>query len=61
MFGGDAANGVWDSPRFGDIPLGSMKVPSSGLLGLVSSGLLNLTRGVSFFLFFFEGFVAFAA
>ena len=41
-FGDDAASGVWDIPRFEDIPLGYVKVPSSRLLGLVTSGLLNL-------------------
>ena len=44
---------MWDIPRFGDIPLGSAKVPSSGLLSLVTSGLLNLQRGISFV---FRGF-----
>ena len=49
----DAAGGVWDIPRFGEIPLGSAKVPSSGFLGHVTSGLLNLQRGISFV---FRGF-----
>ena len=40
--GDDATSGVWDIPRFGDIPLGFAKVPSSGLLGLITGGLLNL-------------------
>ena len=35
-------------PGFGDIPLGSAKVPSSGFLGLVTSWLSNLQRGISF-------------
>ena len=39
---------AWDIPKFGDIPLGSTKVPSLGLLGLVTSGLLNLQREISF-------------
>ena len=38
---------MWDVPRFGDIPLGYVKVPSSGFLGLVASWLSNLQRGVS--------------
>ena len=49
----DAASSVWDIPRFGNIPLGFVKVPSSGLLGLVTSGLLNLQRKISFV---FRGF-----
>ena len=44
----DAAGGVLDIPMFGEIPLGSAKVPSSGYLGHVTSGLLNLQRGISF-------------
>ena len=35
-------------PGFRDIPLGSTKVPSSGFLGLVTSWLSNLQRGISF-------------
>ena len=42
--GNDATNGVWGIPRFRDIPLGSTKVPSSSLLALLTSGLLNLQR-----------------
>ena len=38
---------------FGDIPLRYAKVPSSGFLGLVTSGLSNLKRGISFV---FQGF-----
>ena len=38
---------MWDIPKFGDIPLDFGKVPSSRLLGLVISGLLNLQKGVS--------------
>ena len=49
----DAANGVWDISRFGDIPLCYAKVPSSRLLGLVTNGLLNFQRGISFV---FRGF-----
>ena len=49
----DDASGVWDIPKFGNIPLGFAKVPSSGLLGLVASGFLNLQRGISFV---FRGF-----
>ena len=41
-FGDDAAGWVWGIPRFRDIPLGSAKVPGSGFLGFVTSGLLNL-------------------
>ena len=52
-FGDDAAGGVWDIPRFGDIPLGYVKVPSSGFLDLVTSGLLNLQKGTTFV---FRGF-----
>ena len=44
---------MWDIPRFGDILLGSAKVPSSRLLGLVTNGLLNIQRGISFV---FRGF-----
>ena len=44
---------MWDVPRLKDIPLGSTKVPSSGFLGLVTSGLSNLERGISFV---FRGF-----
>ena len=39
---------MWDVPRFRDIPLGSEKVPSLRFLGLVTSGLSNLQRGISF-------------
>ena len=46
--GDDAAGGMWDVPRFGDIRLGSTKVPSSGFLGLVTSGLSNLKKGIYF-------------
>ena len=46
--GDDAIGGMWDVPRFGDIPLGSAKVPSSRFLGLVTNGLSNLQRGISF-------------
>ena len=49
----DAASCVWDIPRFGDIPLGYAKVPSSRLFGLVTSGFLNLQRGIPFV---FRGF-----
>ena len=49
----DAAGSVWDIPKFEDIPLGSSKVPSSGFLGLITSGLLNLQRGITFV---FQGF-----
>ena len=45
--GDDVTGGMWDVPRFGDIPLGSARVPSSGFLGLVSSWLSNLQIGVS--------------
>ena len=38
---------MWDVPRFGDIPLGFARVPSSGFLGLFASWLSNLYRGVS--------------
>ena len=38
---------MWDVPRFGDIPLGSARVPSSGFLGIVSSWPSNLQIGVS--------------
>ena len=48
--GDDVVNGVWDIPRFEDIPLGSTKVPSSGLLGLVTSGLFKPPKG-DFFCF----------
>ena len=41
---------MWDIPRFEDIPLGSTKVPSSGLLGLVTSGLFKPPKG-DFFCF----------
>ena len=51
--GDDAAGSFWDIPRFGGIRLGSVKVPSSGFLGLLPSGLLNLKRGISFI---FRGF-----
>ena len=34
--------------RFRDNPLGFSKVPSSGFLGLVTSGLSNLRRRISF-------------
>ena len=44
---------MWDVPKFGDIPLGSTKVPSSGFLGLVTIRLLNLQRKISFV---FRGF-----
>ena len=47
-FGGDAASDMWDVPRFRGIPLGSAKVPISRFLGLVTSGLSNLQRGISF-------------
>ena len=40
--GDDGAGWVWGVPRFRDIPLGPAKVPSSGFLGVVASGLLNL-------------------
>ena len=56
--GDDTTGGVWDIPKFGDILVGSAKVPSSGFLGLVSSGLLKSRGG---FLLFFEGFVAFSS
>ena len=52
-FGDDATSDVWNILRFGDIPLGSAKVPSLGLLGLVTSGLSDLQRGISFV---FQGF-----
>ena len=38
----DAVGWVWGVPKFRDIPLGPTKVPSSGFLGFVTSGLLNL-------------------
>ena len=41
---------MWDVPRFENIPFGSAKVPSLGFLGLVTSGLSNLRRGISFVL-----------
>ena len=41
-FGDDAVGSFWDIPRFGGILLGSTKVPSSGFLGFVTSGLSNL-------------------
>ena len=41
-FGDDGAGSMWDVLRFGDIPLGSKKVPSSGFLGLVTIELSNL-------------------
>ena len=44
----DVAGWVWGVPRFRDIPLGSTKVSSSKFLGFVTSGLLNLQRGISF-------------
>ena len=53
----DAAGGMWDAPRFGDIPLGSAKVSSSGFLGLING--CQTSRGG--FLLSFEGFVAFVA
>ena len=56
--GDDIADDVWDIPKFGDILVSFAKVPSSGFLGLVSSGLLKSRGG---FLLFFEGFVAFSA
>ena len=46
----DVVGGMWDVPRFENIPLGSVKVPSLGFLGLVTSGLSNLRRGISFVL-----------
>ena len=48
-FGDDATGGMWDVPRFRDIPLGYEKVPSSEFLDLVASWLSNLQRGVSLF------------
>ena len=48
---------MWDVPRFGDIPLGSTKVSSSGFLGLITG--CQTSRGG--FLLSFEGFVAFVA
>ena len=47
-FGDDAAGWVWGIPSFRDIPLGPTKVPGSGFLGFVASGLLKLMRGISF-------------
>ena len=45
----DEAVGIfWDTPKFGDIPLGPANLPSPGLLGFVTSGLSNLQRGISF-------------
>ena len=41
-FGDDVTGGMWDVPRFGDIPLGSTRVLSLGFLGLVASWLSNL-------------------
>ena len=44
----DVAGCVWGIPKFRDIPLGFVRVPSSGFLGLVTSGLSNLQRGILF-------------
>ena len=55
--GDDAAGGMWDVPSFGDIPLGSAKVPSLGFLGLTT--LCQTSKGG--FLLSLEGFFAFAA
>ena len=38
----DVVGGMWDVPRFGDIPIGYARVPSSGFLRLVASWLSNL-------------------
>ena len=51
--GDDIVGGLWDIPRFGAIPLGYVKVPSSGFLGFVTSGLSNLQKGIYFL---FRGF-----
>ena len=40
--GDDAVGSMWDVPRFRFIPLGSVKVPSLGFLGIGTSGLSNL-------------------
>ena len=55
--GDDVVGDMWDVPRFGDIPLGSAKVPSSGFLGLVT----RYQTFIGGFLLSFEGFVAFVA
>ena len=47
-FDDDVAGWVWGVPRFRDIILGPAKVPGSGFLGSVASGLLNLQMEVSF-------------
>ena len=52
--GDDVVGCVWGIPRrYRDIPLGSARVPSSRFLGLVTSGLSNLKRRISFV---FRGF-----
>ena len=51
--GDDAVGGFWEIPRFRILPLGYVKVPSSGFIGLVTSGLSNLQRGISFL---FQGY-----
>ena len=38
--------GFWDTPKFGDIPLGPAKLPSPEFLGFVTSALSNLPRGI---------------
>ena len=43
--GDDVTGWVWGVPWFKDIPLGFAKVPGSGFLGFVTSGLLNLQNG----------------
>ena len=40
--GDDVIGGMWDVPRFGDIPLGYERVLSSRFLRLVASWLSNL-------------------
>ena len=49
-FGDASLGGFWDTPRFGDIPLGPIKLSSPSFLGFVTSGLLNLSKGDFFFL-----------
>ena len=38
---------MWGVPKLRDIPLGSAKVLGLRFLGFVTSGLLNLQRGIS--------------
>ena len=46
--GDDVVSWVLGASRFIDILLGHAKVPGSGFIGFVASGLLNRSRGISF-------------